>query len=224
MSEPTAPEDFAGIARLFPLPNIVLFPNVVQGLHIFESRYRQLMADALDTDSLITLVLLKPGWEEEYENAPAIETVGCLGRVTWHEKLADGKYNLRLRGLARLQLFEELPANRPYRLARAEVMAEHAPTDAESLRNLRQRLAELVLPRFQEDAPARGQIQELFDGEMPLGQVCDILGYALPLSTELKQSLLAESHADRRAATLIDALRKSAARAEHSFPPPFSSN
>ena len=64
-------DSFDGVARLFPLPNLVLFPQVVQGLHVFEPRYRQLMADALAGDGLVTLVLLKPGWEEEYDETPA---------------------------------------------------------------------------------------------------------------------------------------------------------
>ena len=81
-----------------------------------------------------------------------------------------------------------------------------------------------MLPRFEEDGPARHQIQELFDGEMSLGQVCDILTYALPLPLELKQAMLAEPHAARRAVAITDALRNSAARAARDFPPKFSSN
>jgi Lon protease-like protein len=223
MNDPTTLADFKGTARLFPLPNLVLFPQVVQGLHIFEPRYRQLMADALSTDQLITLVLLKPGWEADYDGTPAIETVACLGRVTWHETLPDGRYNLRLRGLARVRIVEEIPTNRLYRSARAELMPEFAPTDLGTLRDHRRALAEAVLPRF-DDGPARRQLQELFDGEMPLGQVCDVLAYALPLPLEVKQSLLAEPHADRRVVALVDALRTSAARAERPFPPSFSAN
>jgi Lon protease-like protein len=223
MNDPTTLADFKGTARLFPLPNLVLFPQVVQGLHIFEPRYRQLMADALSTDQLITLVLLKPGWEADYDGTPAIETVACLGRVTWHETLPDGRYNLRLRGLARVRIIEEIPTNRLYRSASAELIPEHAPGNLEALREHRRALAEAVLPRF-DDGPARRQLQELFDGEMSLGQVCDVLAYALPLPLEIKQSLLAESHADRRVIALVDALRASAARADRPFPPSFSSN
>src|SRR5262249_47808902 len=82
---------FNGLARRFPLPNLVLFPHVVQGLHIFEPRYRQLMTDALATDRTISIVLLRPGWEEEYDEKPAIEPVACLGRIVWHEKMSDGR-------------------------------------------------------------------------------------------------------------------------------------
>jgi len=55
---------------LFPLPNVVLFPNVCLPLHIFEPRYREMVADVLDADRIIGMVLLRPGWEGEYEGRP----------------------------------------------------------------------------------------------------------------------------------------------------------
>lgn len=215
---------FHGRARLFPLPNLVLFPHVVQGLHIFEPRYRQLMADALGSNHLLALVLLKPGWEDEYDETPPIESVACLGQIIWHEKLADGRYNLRLRGVARLRVVEELPSDRLYRQARAEVIPEVTPSDLHRATELRRALAGAVLPRFAPDGPARHQLQELFDGELSLGHVCDVLSYALPLPLDIKQTLLAEAHADVRAEIMTQALEISAARADRKFPPDFSAN
>src|ERR687888_846338 len=115
---------FAGTARLFPLPNLVLFPHVVQPLHVFEPRYRQMTADALAGDRLIALALLQPGWEEEYDARPAVHPVACLGRVVADQLLPDGKYNLLLRGVSRLRLIEEVPDGRPYRTARAELLGD----------------------------------------------------------------------------------------------------
>src|SRR5262245_20349927 len=89
-------EGFAGLARLFPLPNLVLFPHVIQPLHIFEPRYRQLLADALVDDRLMAMALLQPGWEKDYHQRPPIHPVVCLGRIFKEEKLADGRYNLLL--------------------------------------------------------------------------------------------------------------------------------
>jgi len=216
--------NFKGVARLFPLPNLVLFPQVVQGLHIFEPRYRQLMTDALADDKLISLVLLQPGWEDEYDNRPAIEPVGCLGRIGWHEKLPDGRFNLRLRGVSRIRILEELTTDRQYRVARVQLVPDVAPAELSRLTELRHRLAEAVLPRFATDGPARQQLEELFAGEMPLGHVCDVLAYALPLPLEMKQALLAEPHADLRAEIITQALQVSAARADRKFPPDFSPN
>lgn len=215
--------DFSGVARLFPLPNLVLFPHVVQGLHIFEPRYRQMTADALAGDHLIAMALMRAD-DDEPTDRPAIEPVVCVGRIVWHERMADGKYNLRLRGLCRARVLDELDSDRLYRTARVELVPDTAATDLALLSRLRRELAASVLPRFGDDAPARQQIQELFDGDTPLGQVCDVLSYALPLPLDLKQLLLTEAHADRRAAAIADALRVSAARADRPFPPPFSAN
>jgi Lon protease-like protein len=213
--------DFSGIARLFPLPNLVMFPHVVQGLHVFEPRYRQMTADAIADDGLIALVLLGDDAPEDDE-PPAIAHVACLGQIVWHEEMRDGRYNLRLRGVSRVRILGELPTDRLYRSARVRLMPDDAPDDLAALARLRRDLAGVVLPRF--DSPAREQLQDLFDGDLPLGSVCDVLSYALPLPPDVKQALLADPLVVQRAAAIADALRLSAARADRPFPPPFSAN
>ncbi|HEY1191377.1 MAG TPA: LON peptidase substrate-binding domain-containing protein [Gemmata sp.] len=215
--------DFSGTVRLFPLPNLVLFPHVVQGLHIFEPRYRRMTADALAGDQLITMATLRAAADEPADR-PAIEPVVCVGRIASHEKRADGKYNLRLRGVSRARVTEELDSARPYRTARVELIPDTGPNDLAQLTRLRRDLAAAVLPRFEDGSSVKQQLAELFDGDLPLGQVCDVLSFALPLPLELKLALLAEPHTDRRAAALGAAVRLSAARAERPFPPPFSPN
>src|SRR3954466_8391179 len=92
---------------LFPLPTVVLFPNVYLPLHIFEPRYREMVSDALDGDRLIGMVLLRPGWQQEYEGRPPVYPIGCSGVITHVEKQQDGRYNLVLRGLERFRIIEE---------------------------------------------------------------------------------------------------------------------
>ena len=101
---------------LFPLPNVVLFPNVFLPLHIFEPRYREMVADALASDRMIGMVLLRPGWERDYDGRPPVYRVGCSGVVTHIERLPDGRYNLVLRGLERFRIVEE-DHERSYRRA-----------------------------------------------------------------------------------------------------------
>lgn len=220
---------FGGVARMFPLPNLVLFPNVVQGLHIFEPRYRQLAADALAGDHLVALALLKTGWEEGYDEAPEYEPVGCLSRVMQAEKLPDGRYNLRVRGIYRVRLTEEVRTDKLYRTARAELIPDVVLDDLPKLTRLRRRLAEAVLTRFEAGGPAHQHLRDLFDGELPLGPLCDMLAYALPVPLELKQNLLEQPHVDQRADLLIRSL--DAAKplppmtgAGRKFPPDFSPN
>lgn len=223
-ADPSALAHFSGQTRLFPLPNLVLFPHVIQGLHIFEPRYRQMMVDSLASDRLMTIVLLKPGWEEDLSDRPGIEAVGCLGQIGWHERLPDGRFNLRLHGLTRVRILEELPTDRLYRLAKVATVSDIIPDNLTRLTQLRRRLAEAVLARFPSSGQAYHHLQELFDGDMPLGQICDVLAYALPLSLELKQALLAEPMVDSRAEMLAQALALPPDHTERKFPPEFSLN
>ena len=104
---------------IFPLPNVVLFPNVFLPLHIFEPRYREMVADALDSDRMIGMVLLRPGWEHDYEGRPPVYPIGCSGVITHVERLADGRYNIVLRGVERFRILEE-DHERSYRRAIVE--------------------------------------------------------------------------------------------------------
>src|SRR3981189_1012343 len=114
---------------LFPLPNVVLFPNVFLPLHIFEPRYREMVADAVASDRMIGMVLLRPGWEREYEGRPAVYPVGCSGVITHHERLADGRYNIVLRGIERFRIVSEDDEG-SYRRATVELLGDRA-LDAE---------------------------------------------------------------------------------------------
>src|SRR5512141_2676626 len=92
---------------LFPLPNVVLFPNVFLPLHIFEPRYREMVADTLAGDRFIGMVLLQPGNEDQYDGRPPIYEVGCAGLITHAEQLADGRYNIVLRGVEKFRVRRE---------------------------------------------------------------------------------------------------------------------
>jgi uncharacterized protein len=225
--------NFGGTARLFPLPNLVLFPHVVQPLHVFEPRYRQMTADALDDDRLIALVLLRPGWEEDYHKRPPVHAVACLGRVFQEQRLADGRYNLLLQGLARARVVEEVSSPKLYRVARVELLADAEPPDGGVRRDLRGRLGEGMAGWFTADPKARGQLQRLLESELTLGALADILAFALPLESEVKQHLLEEADVTRRVQRLLGLLETCAppaaaaeeeARPPRKFPPDFSAN
>ena len=106
------PDSFTGTVRLFPLPNFVMFPHVVQSLHVYEPRYREMLEDALQHDELLTMALMQPGWEKSYDDRPSIYPVTCVGRVMTHSRLKDGCYNILLLGLRRATVIRELPAGR----------------------------------------------------------------------------------------------------------------
>ncbi len=134
------------ILPIFPLPNVVLFPNVFLPLHIFEPRYREMVGDALAGDRIIGMVLLRPGHEPEYEGRPPVFPIGCAGVITHSEPLGDGRYNIVLRGLERFRITsEDAGAGAAYRLAHVEGMPETVPdADQAELRRHRHRLEALL--------------------------------------------------------------------------------
>jgi uncharacterized protein len=118
------------VIPLFPLPDVVLFPQVALPLHVFEPRYRKMVADALETHRTIGMVLLRPGWERNYYGRPAVYDHGCAGVIERHEALPDGRSNIVLRGVSRFQILEE-HAGEMYRLASIELLGEKSAADAE---------------------------------------------------------------------------------------------
>ena len=117
---------------LFPLPEVVLFPGVRRPLQIYEPRYRDMIADALKGDRIIGTVLLRPGFETNYEGRPPIYTIGCAGVIEDYEQLPDGRYVILLRGLTTFRVVSE-DQRKSYRLARVEAIPELAAQPGEIL-------------------------------------------------------------------------------------------
>jgi Lon protease-like protein len=223
-------ETFSGVARLFPLPNLVMYPHVMQPLHIYEERYREMLEDALVTDRLIAMALLEPGWETDYESRPPVARYACLGKIVTHHRLKDGRYNLLLLGVGRIRIVEEMPPLRSFRQAKVELLDETF-TDA-SAHHIHE-LEREMMTAFQQHLPcgcqAPEQLREMFAQDLPLGMMTDLAAYALPLAMEVKQRLLAEFRVDVRAQLLLEHLERQSPREmvgaiADDFPPPFSSN
>jgi uncharacterized protein len=232
MSQPFPELDaFGGVARLFPLPNVVLFPNLMQALHIFEPRYRQMTADALADDRLIAMVLLRPGWESNYDGKPALHSIACLGKIHAEQRLPDGRYNLQLRGLTRIRILEELTTDKLYRSARVEVLTDTDPPTPEVEAELRDEITR-VIPTWSASRPhTREMFARLLTSELPLATVSDVLAFALPLPIEVKQELLEDCAITQRARRLTVYLATHTPEAsdtpesgDRSFPPDFSAN
>lgn len=110
---------------LFPLPNLVFFPQTRLPLHIFEPRYRQLVNDAVESDHRFGIVLLRPGWETDYYGAPAVYACGTLGFIEQAVPLDDGRFNILVRGDVRFRIVDEV-SRVPYRTARVVAIPEPA--------------------------------------------------------------------------------------------------
>jgi hypothetical protein len=117
---------------VFPLPNLVLFPDAVVPLHIFELRYRTMVRDALSGERVIAMGLLKPGWEREYDSSPEFYPIGCLARFEEVEWLPNDCYSLVVRGVARVA-FGKIMREYPYRSARIELLPQEPCSEDDPL-------------------------------------------------------------------------------------------
>ncbi|HEY3121301.1 MAG TPA: LON peptidase substrate-binding domain-containing protein [Vicinamibacteria bacterium] len=124
---------------LFPLPDVVLFPHTALPLHIFEPRYRKMVADVFESHRTIGMALLRPGWEADYYGRPPVFAVGGAGLIERFEPLADGRFNILLRGTTRYRILEEHGGYHPYRVATVAALAE-APADERALAQARKEL------------------------------------------------------------------------------------
>ncbi len=234
MSEPFDMQEeldlFSGTAALFPLPNVVHFPQTWLPLRIFEPRYCEMLADALNGDRMIAMALLRPNWEPWYQSESVeIHPIVCLGRIAMEEKLPDGRFNLALRGLCRARIDTELETDLPYRTAELTLLPDHYSSVPTIDRRHRQR--ELLsgamefLPELQSDP----LLHQLLESEVPLGVLCDMLAHSLGLSTNDAQLLLDEPDVDMRSDLVLDHLRRRQRRdptvmSQRMFPPQFSAN
>lgn len=201
---------------LFPLPGMVLFPHTIIPLHIFEPRYREMLADTLEGDKALGIALLKPGFEPLYytRRAPIHEIIG-VGEILKSEHLPDDNYNLLLRGVGRAVILDEEAVDKPYRVARVEPLDTYCTGDDDAADALRSALFEAIRDNPAIDASARKQWLRLSDASLELDIITDVLAAGLPAEAELRQCLLAEPDAVPRGQMLLEQMKTLAAIAHN---------
>lgn len=190
---------------VFPLPGSALFPGSMLPLHVFEPRYRDLVADALADRKVMAVARLKPGFEDDYEGRPPIFDVCGAGVIVQHARRSDGRYDLLLRGLSRVRIVREHPPATRYRVVQASLLPD-LPADAALTSALEQKLASLwaeLAPHFPE---ALRDLGALAKGAPSAGALADRLSGALFADPELTQRLLSEPDPAERLALITEQL------------------
>lgn len=156
----------AGLSHLplFPLP-LVMLPNEVVPLHIFEDRYRQMLIDIEHVRNLFGVVLLEPS--EAFIEKPSLGAVGCVAEIREAEPLPDGRTNILALGIVRFRVIDYVDTGEPYLVGKVEFF-EDDDEDADEL----SQIADEVFGLFERMAKAAFQISGN-RGEFPIIQRAD---------------------------------------------------
>jgi ATP-dependent Lon protease len=181
-------EDALSAIPLFPLPHVVLFPEAVLPLHVFEPRYRKMLADCLASHRALAVTQILAG-EDEW-GQPNIATVAGGGVIVEHQPLPDGRSNIVVVGKARLRL-EEIPPDPasplPYRRARATILEDVRTSVPPTDRTALVAAATMFASEVKKHDP-------LFTFRLPAspdaGQLADMCAYQLVVDASARQAIL----------------------------------
>jgi len=204
---------------LFPLPGVVLFPNTIMPLHVFEERYRDLVKDCLEGNGILGIPLLAPGWETDYDGKPPVHKIAGVGQIIQSRKLPDGRFNIAVLGVGRMHINGEHDTNHLYRIAQGTLLDDIYPEGGRSalnmtLEQLRMMPAQLLIqhPRLQPE------LSKLVEMREPTPLIIDALAHLVFQEPEERQSFLEEDHLAQRAELVMEGLAGIIARSTDNIP------
>ena len=193
--------DFTRPVPLFPLGNTVLLPHAVQGLHVFEPRYRQMVDACLSemkggsllTARPIAMATIDTDLPEVSRGVPMLRPAVCVGQIVQHQRLPDGRHTILLHGVCRAEIvsIEEADGTRLYRQARLrpmEAMQGGPPRMPEARRVLKQLLQRPLVQRLSSVKAASAWAER---EDVPTAAVVELVGAALIQDEDARYELLA---------------------------------
>jgi Lon protease-like protein len=188
------------VLPLFPLPDVVHFPATRLPLHIFEPRYREMVAELLGRPAAERRVGMILAAADPATGAAQLYEPGCAGRLVEHEPLGDGRSNIVLEGEFRFEV-ERLLEGRPFRRALVRPLADLVPAaEHERAERLESELARLTAAVAAAAGSAFPLDLEALAGLGRPGSLVTLanrLAAGLDLPALRKQTLLAEPPLER---------------------------
>jgi Lon protease-like protein len=198
---------------IFPLP-LVLLPIEILPLHIFEPRYREMLADVTATNNLFGVQLFEP--KEEFDARPEIGSVGCVAEVRDIQSMPDGRSNILTNGIVRYRLIDYVEADKPYLVGKVEFFE-----DVEESEGPKQKSADDVFALFERIARAafkmsgnKGQFPEIERAEPE--PMSFLVAAAFSFDNEKKYRLLEMNSTTKRLRSLKKMLISAADQMEAS--------
>lgn len=209
-------EKFSRIKQLplFPLP-VVLLPNELLPLHIFEPRYRQMLKDAQIGDNLFGLSYFNP--ETSLDSRPEIGSVGCIAEIKQVQMLEDGRSNILTVGAIRYRIEGYVSTNEPYLIGEISVFEDYE-SDAEIIQPIAEEVYEMM-----EKVISAGQ--RLTESQLPSPKIATaepqalsfLVASAVSLSPEDKYEMLVTRSTIERLETMRELLKEAIARIEENL-------
>ena len=190
---------------VMPLPGVLLFPNALLPLHIFEPRFREMLAQALDDDRMLCVALVKPERQQWRTSADffSVSTVGliraCVGR-------SDGTSDLILQGIRRVK-FSDFEQEAPFPIARIKPLKTRTKPTVET-DALAAKVVEFYT-RLKESERALPEKIDRYLGEMSDPEMlADLIASTFVSDATRRQQLLEELDLNQRLRLLIQYLRE----------------
>ena len=181
---------------LFPL-GIVLLPDEVVPLHIFEERYKTMIGKCIESEGEFGIVWLSDD---------RLHEVGCTARITQVlDEFDDGRMNILVTGDMPFRLLRRID-DLPYPAGDIELIEVSGDGDPELLAEAREAYADLV-ERVTDDRPAADALEEL-----------EAFGMAgtIEFEPDAKQKLLELGSEDERLRMVIELFRSAVKRLDDS--------
>lgn len=185
---------------LFPLDNVVFFPSTILPLHIFEERYKQMVQDSSDSHNLICMTLLNS--EMGQEDPESLANTGCIGRIINNEESDDGKKNIILYGLKRIEITKVL-YDKPYREVEIKIIETSNSDNSEAFKKRIMDLTNkwnLLLDGYTDDYKIK------IENSSTLSKITDSLSSSMVAKASDRQLLLEEFDEKIRAEKIIEVL------------------
>jgi Lon protease-like protein len=175
----------------------VLFPQASLRLHIFEDRYRALTRDILAGERFLAMGLIVESASPADER-PAVEPIAGVGEVVMAHELPDGRFNLVVRGHARVRIDQELASDQPYRLVAATVVPDLPTVDRNELRDAEQSLR-VMIGQLADAIPEGGEpLRQIVAGLETPAALANVAAAELIADLGIRQQLLETRDIARR--------------------------
>jgi len=186
--------------KVFPLHGVAVLPGTPAPFHVFEPRYRALVGDAIAGDRILAVPGLF-GKSDAHALHPPLRAVCGAGIIEAEERYPDGRFDIVVRGVARVRLLEELPQARLYREFKAEVLDDRLPAGGAAalegeLEGLRQLVYDLSTKLPSESGAT--QLAEAVAQMKEPSSIVDLVAAAAVSDPDARQKILEEADVARR--------------------------